>query len=171
MTNRSNKASPKHLALLLWGALGLLVIAVLAMLIYQAWPMLYPVGVARAPLNSGCDLVSGPCSVNFDEGGQVTLSVEPRGIPLVKPLRLMVTVQGLEPDGVEVDFAGVDMNMGYNRVRLEPDGTGRYAGQGILPVCVRDRMAWEAKVLLGTRAGYLVAPFRFETFRLGRPGS
>jgi len=156
---------------LLWLGLAVLFAGILAALVYRVWPMLYPEAVERAPLNPDCDLRAGPCSVAFEDGSEVALSIEPRAIPLVKPLRLTVTLRGLEPDGVEIDFAGVDMNMGYNRIRLEPDGEGDYVGQGILPVCVRDRMAWEAQVLLATDAGYLVAPFRFDTYRLGRPGS
>jgi hypothetical protein len=143
----------------------------LAVLLYHAWPVLYPEGIARAPLNPDCELRKGACTVVFGDGGEVTLSIEPRTIPLVEPLRLTVTLSGLEPKGVEVDFSGVDMNMGYNRVRLEAQGDGRYAGRGILPVCVRARMTWEAKVLLAVDGGYLIAPFRFDTYRLGRAGS
>jgi hypothetical protein len=33
----------------------------------------------------------------------------------------------------------------------------------MLPVCVRDRMTWEARVLLTTPRGLIDAPFRFTT--------
>jgi hypothetical protein len=64
---------------------------------------------------------------------------------------------------VQVDFVGVDMDMGYNRPSLTEAGPGIYRGEGMLPICVRDRMAWEARLLIGTPAGLLAAPFRFET--------
>jgi hypothetical protein len=157
-------------ARLLWLGVVVLSAGILGVLVYRAWPLLYPDELARAPLSPACDLHSVSCSVAFEDGSRVTLSIEPRPIPLVKPLRLTVTLEGLDPEGVEIDFAGLNMNMGYNRVRLQAVDKGSYAGQGMLPVCVRDHMAWEAKVLLATPAGYLVAPFRFDTYRLGRPG-
>lgn len=161
----------RNLKPLMWGVSGLMLAASLAFLVYRAWPTLFPEGVARAPLNPDCDLHLGACSVEFEDGAKVTLSIEPRPIPLVKPLTLDVTVRGLKPRTVEIDFAGMNMNMGYNRVRLEQGGTGHYFGQGILPVCVRNHMAWEVKVLILTDAGYLVAPFRFDTYRQGGPDS
>jgi hypothetical protein len=38
----------------------------------------------------------------------------------------------------------------------------------MLPVCVRDRMTWEARVLLQFPQRLLAAPFRFETLRPGQ---
>jgi hypothetical protein len=150
---------------LLWAVLGTLPIAVAAVLLYQAWPMLYPEVAARAPLNIGCDPGTGPCAVVFEGGGEVTLDIRPQGIPVVEPLQLKVTINGIESDGVELEFAGVDMNMGFNRVSLERAAPGHFVGKGVLPVCVRNRMTWEARVLLHTSAGNLVAPFRFDTYR------
>jgi hypothetical protein len=152
----------------LWVVLALLLAAVVGVVVYKAWPLLYPQGIALAPLDPGCRLSQGPCTATFAEGGTVTLAIAPPGIPVVAPLTLRVDLAGLQALGVEVDFAGVDMNMGYNRVGLEPAGEGRYQGKGMLPVCVRDRMTWEAKVLVQTRAGLMVAPFRFETSRSGQ---
>ena len=151
------------------GVLGVIALGLAAALAYLEWPRLYPPVVARAPLDPGCDLRAGPCRVAFDQGGEVTLSIEPRDIPLVKPLRLRVGLQGLVPDGVEIDFSGLSMNMGFNRVPLAEAGPGSYVGQAMLPVCVRNRMDWEARVLLRTPAGYLEAPFRFDTYRIAPP--
>jgi hypothetical protein len=153
---------------LLWALLGLLLTAVVAVLLYRAWPLLYPEVIAQAPLSRDCDLRSGPCRVSFDQGGAVVLDIRPRGIPLVSPLRLEVELVGIEPRGVEIDFAGVDMNMGFNRVTLGRSESGRYRGEGMLPVCVRDRMVWEARVMLNTSQGVMVAPFRFDTYRSSR---
>lgn len=146
------------IAVLLAGAVG-------SAAVYKAWPLLHPDTVARAPLNLGCDLRAGPCSVAFPGGGQVQLSIEPREIPVMRPLRLSVELAGIEADQIEVDFSGVDMNMGYNRVRLVPLGNSRFGGEAILPVCVRERMTWEALVLVEAPAGLIGAPFRFDTVR------
>ena len=91
--------------------------------------------------------------------------LSPTTLPLLEPLAIDVRLDGLRTFGVEVDFAGVDMNMGHNRPSLRQEGEGRYVGTAILPVCVRYRMDWEARVLVRTRDGLVAAPFRFATFK------
>jgi hypothetical protein len=39
----------------------------------------------------------------------------------------------------------------------------------MLPVCVRDVMSWEAKILIRTQEGLTAAPFRFDTYRSRKP--
>jgi len=151
----------------LWMLVGLLLLAVMAVAAYRIWPLLNPEVSETAPLSSDCDLRAGPCSATFANGGKVSFAIKPRDIPVVKPLQLEVTLEGLEAQGVEVDFQGTDMNMGYNRAKLEPDGTGRFVGNGMLPVCVRYAMEWEARVLLHIDRGLLAAPFRFITVTPG----
>jgi hypothetical protein len=87
------------------------------------------------------------------------------GIPPLKPLTLIVQTRDLAVNAVAIDFSGTDMDMGYNRSSLSPDGAGRFRGEGMLPVCVSPRMDWEAQVLLTTPNGLLAAPFRFDTQR------
>lgn len=165
----------------LWALAGLLALAVVAVVVVKAWPLLYPPVSERAPLNSDCDLRAGACSVRFASGGTVSLDVTPRGIPAVQPLQIEVESNGLpSPQRVEIDFVGVAMDMGFNRSTLErADGTdgsdrngapgrvARWRGRAMLPVCVRERMTWEARVLLHDREGVRVAPFRFDSVRPG----
>jgi hypothetical protein len=149
----------------LWlGAAGVFA-AVAAGAFYVAWPLLNPAIVASAPLDPACDLRAGPCSATLPDGAKVRFTLTPRTIPLLEPLTIDVRVDGLRALGVQVDFAGVDMNMGYNRPSLTAEGEGHYVGQTVLPVCVRYRMDWEAKVLVRTPEGMMAAPFRFSTFR------
>jgi len=121
--------------------------------------------VATAPLDAHCDLQAGPCESRFPGGGRVLFSISPQPIVGLKPLQLKVRAEGLSPQAVEVDFRGLGMNMGFNRPRLQKDSAGEYSGTGILSVCILDRMAWEATVLVSTRDGVYAAPFRFETIR------
>lgn len=139
--------------------------AVAAIVAITVAHLLYPHPIQLATLDTGCDLGTGPCTAHFPNGGSVTLDLEPRGIPPLTKLRLAVFTQGIDATSVQIDFAGADMNMGYNRPTLAGVGPGRYRGEGMLPICVRDRMAWEARVLLETSEGLLAAPFRFETTR------
>jgi hypothetical protein len=154
---------------ILWWLVGLLLISVAAAALYKVMPLLDPPLAAVAPLDPACDLRSAPCVSALPGGGQVELEVQPRRIPVVRPLRLTVRVRGLEARRVEVDFTGVDMNMGYNRPELRRVEHGHFAGTAMLPVCVRARMTWEARVLLHTADGLLAAPFRFDTFQPGVP--
>lgn len=147
-----------------WAALGLLVAAAAGGLAYQAWPILFPSVTAAAPLDPDCDLRTGPCSGRLPGGGTVRFGIEPKAIPVLKPLTLTVRLEGVEARGVEVDFAGTDMNMGYNRVALRGVAPGLWRGEGMLPICVRDVMSWEAKVLLDTADGRMAAPFRFDAY-------
>ncbi len=155
--------------MLLWGVAATLVIAIVAVVLIKAWPLLNPQVSERAPLSPECDLLSQACSVRFATGAEVELDVQPRGIPAVQPLELRVNLEGLPlPQRVEVDFIGVDMAMGFNRTALRLDAeSGTWSGQGMLPVCVRDRMTWEARVLLHYPDQLLAAPFRFVGLRPG----
>jgi hypothetical protein len=151
--------------------LGVIVVALIGVTFYRTLPLLYPDVAERAPFDPLCNLRADPCIARFPSGGEVRFAIAPRDIPALRPLSLEVEILGLDAAGVEVDFAGADMNMGYNRVRLEAASPGRYRGEGILPICVRRRMTWEAKVMILTARGYLVAPFRFDTLRPSQPDS
>lgn len=149
----------------LWLAGGGLFAAMAAGALYVAWPLLNPAVVATAPLDPQCDLRQGPCTAVLPDGGRVRLGLAPSTLPLLEPLAIEVRLDGLRAFAVEVDFAGVDMNMGYNRPRLAAEGEGRYVGNTVLPVCVRQRMDWEARVLVRTPDGLMAAPFRFSTYK------
>jgi hypothetical protein len=153
----------------LWSLIGLLLLAVCGVALYRVWPMLHPDVSYQVAADPACDLRSGPCISPFGEGGSVSFSIEPKAIPLVKPLELRVAVLGVDASHIEVDFSGVDMDMGFNRVKLEPAGEGVFTAKGILPVCVRDAMEWEAKVLISSEEGLSSVAYRFITVRPGLP--
>ena len=88
----------------------------------------------------------------------------PDGIPVAQPLVLTVALEGLVADAVEVDFQGVDMNMGYNRVRLARAPDGRFSGEAMLPACIRGAMSWQATITLDMDDGPWEAAFFFDTF-------
>ncbi|MCW8907985.1 MAG: hypothetical protein OQL28_12110 [Sedimenticola sp.] len=157
----------------LWWIAGALFVLLAAAAAYKAMPLLNPELQAVAPLDSKCDLRAGPCTSALPGGGSVTFAIRTEGIPLVKPLDLEVRLAGMDASSVEVDFVGIGMNMGYNRPRLEAQGDGVYSGTGMLPVCVRAAMEWEARVLVKSERGLLAAPFRFITVKDGAvlPGS
>lgn len=159
--------SGNRLTAALWLVAGLLALAVAAVALTRL-PALSDLPTAeRAPLEPGCDPRAGPCTVRFAGGGSVTLDITPRGIPSVTPLAVRARLAGLPtPRLVEIDFVGVDMDMGFNRAPLTPAGADAWQGKAMLPVCVRARMTWEARVLIHLPSGLLLAPFRFDTERI-----
>lgn len=153
----------------LWIVVGLLFLALIGVAIYKFQPLLNPELAAVASVDPKCDLRAGPCVGKFPDGTEVSFGIEPRSIPLVKPLQLKAEVNGASAQGVEVDFVGLNMEMGFNRSRLKADGNGRFSGTGVLPVCIMTVMQWEARVLVKTERGLIAAPFRFNTTRAGYP--
>ncbi len=123
-------------------------------------PLLLPKADVKAPPLPGCDLQRQACAAILPDGGRIELSITPRPIPILAPLRLEVTVSGLKADKVEVDFAGETMNMGYNRTELATAGEGRHAGETSLPVCVSGGMTWVATVLVESRRQRIAVPYR-----------
>ena len=147
----------------LWTIVALLTLVLLLSVSYKLKDMLKPGIAAKAELNASCDLRKGACTSSLPGGGEVMFSIVPNNIPILRPLQLDVKVEGVEVSKAEVDFTGIGMDMGYNRPKLEAVSKGQFLGKAILPVCVRSRMDWEAKVLLQTDHGLIMAPFRFYT--------
>lgn len=147
----------------LWTIVALLALVLLLSVSYKLKDMLKPGIAAKAELDDSCDLRKGSCISSLPGGGTVTFSIAPKTIPILRPLKLDVKVEGVDVSRVEVDFTGIGMDMGYNRPELKPVTRDEFMGKAILPVCVRSRMDWEAKVLLQTPRGLISAPFHFYT--------
>jgi hypothetical protein len=153
----------------LWSLFGLLLLAVCLVAVFRVWPVLFPKANVTLPIDPTCDLRSGTCTTTIDETSSVSFAIEPREIPVMKPLQLRVSLRQLAAQRVEVHFNGVDMNMGFNRVQLSKAGENLFEGKGVLPVCVRDAMEWQADVLITTDKGLISVPYRFITVRSGMP--
>jgi hypothetical protein len=147
----------------LWSIIGLLAAALAITAAVKLSPLLNPTQKISLPLNTTCDLQQGPCTTPLPGGGRLELSLEPRPIPVLKPLKLLVRATGFKAGSVEVDFAGVDMKMAFNRPRLKLGKDGLFTGEATLPVCVRDKMSWQATVLVESDGKRIAVPFRFET--------
>ena len=161
MTN-SNDIRSKRDSSQVWLYITLAILAIpLAVSVYLSWKERDT--EATAPLDPACDLQRGPCHSVFPNGAKVTLSIEPRPIQAIKPLQIRVQTEGINAQSVQVDFRGVDMNMGYNRPQLNEVAPGQYTGSWVLASCGLERMVWEATVLLDTAEKTMAAPFRLET--------
>ena len=149
----------------LWTIVALLTLVLLLVVSYKLKDMLKPSISATADLDKSCDLRKGACTSKLPDGGTVRFSITPNDIPILRPLKFEVSVDGVAVSNVEVDLTGMDMDMGYNRPKLKAQGNNQFLGKAIIPVCVRAKMDWEAKVLLQTDRGLIMAPFQFYTLK------
>ncbi|MCK5919209.1 MAG: hypothetical protein KAG34_12340 [Cocleimonas sp.] len=149
----------------LWTIVAILGFALLLVIGYKLKASMTPSITATATLDKSCDLRKDKCTTLLPSGGKVSLSITPKTIPILRPLVLNVIVDGIAVSKVEVDFIGIDMDMGYNRSTLEKIETEHFKGKAVIPVCVRSKMEWEARVLLHTNNGLIMAPFRFYTIK------
>lgn len=124
-------------------------------------PLLLPKTDATGVAQADCDLQRQACPATLPDGSRLQLSITPRPITFLQPLRVEVALGGAEARKVEVDFAGESMNMGYNRGQLAAAGSGIYAGEASLPVCVSGSMTWVATVLIETDRQRIAVPYRF----------
>lgn len=147
----------------LWTVIAVLVLAILLAVSYKLKDFLKPDIMETVALDDSCDLRSSVCTSALPDGGKVGFSINPNTIPILRPLKLQVKTEGVDVSSVEVDFIGIGMEMGYNRPKLEAKDKSQFSGKAILPVCVRSKMDWEARVLLKTKKGVIMVPFRFFT--------
>lgn len=124
-------------------------------------PLLLPKADLTANVEPGCDLQRRACPASLPGGGRIELSITPRPIAFLQPLRIEVTTERIEAASVTVDFAGESMNMGYNRSELKAVAPGRHTGEASLPVCVTGAMTWIATVIIETDRQRIAVPYRF----------
>ncbi len=119
--------------------------------------------IAQIEPDNSCDLQVMACTLAIPGGGEVTLNIQPRPIPLVQKFNIDVQLNHMEAEAVSIDFKGTTMNMGPNNVKLQAQTAVHYSGQGMLPVCIRNSMEWQADVYIQTHEGIYIAPFIFVT--------
>ena len=140
----------------------ILALAIIAVVGYKFSPLLLPKADLTVEPAAGCDLHQQACHADIPGGGRIELSLAPHPIPVVKPLQVNATLTGITANTVEIDFAGVVMNMGFNRKTLVASGDGRYTADAMLPVCITGRMAWRATLVVETDKQRIAVPFLFE---------
>lgn len=159
------KISKENTSEYLWTIVAVLGFVVILIFGYKIKASLSPQITATAERNASCDLRQGKCLSELPYGGTVSLLITPNTLPLLHPLSLTVEVAGVNVSTIEVDFIGIGMDMGYNRSKLDKVDAHHFKGKAVIPVCVRSKMEWEARVLLQTKKGVIMAPFRFYTLK------
>ncbi len=146
---------------LLTDLIGGLLIALIVVVGYKLSPMLLPKADVTVMPDPGCSLHRGACKASLQDGGSIELSSSVQPIPMVKPFKVQVLLQGIAAQRVAVDFAGIGMSMGLNRPELVSQGNGRYVAEVSLPVCITGEMDWQATVLVDTATASIAVPYRF----------
>ena len=143
--------------------IGILLIALVVVVGYKYSPLLLPKADVVVQPDPACDLQRQACRVQLPAGGSVELAMGTRPVPMVKPFVVEVKAAGFSPQRVEVDFAGIDMNMGLNRPELVARGDGLFSGEATLPVCITGAMDWQATVLIENGSERIAIPYRFSS--------
>jgi hypothetical protein len=98
-----------------------------------------------------CDVHKGPCSATL-AGTEVTLDVAPKPVKAMKDLTFTVTfTDGKAVANPYIDLGMVGMNMGRNRVVLEPTGESVFRGYGVIVRCPSGRRTWRAELIVPER--------------------
>jgi zona occludens toxin (predicted ATPase) len=147
----------------LWTSGAILIFIVLLLVGYRLKDSISSSPSAIAPVNPSCDLHQGKCTTLLANGASVSLLLTPQTIRVLHPLSLNVVTDAINVSTINVDFRGIDMDMGYNRLTLSQEKKGSFVGETILPACIQAEMKWEARVLLNTKKGVIMVPFQFST--------
>jgi hypothetical protein len=146
----------------------MLIVGLVGVVGYKLSPLLSSTTDIRIAPPATCNLHRATCVVEI-EGGRLELSLSPKPVPLIRPITIEVRTVGLAIRRIDADFTGLDMNMGYNRPQLLPIDASLPAGEALfrsetnLPVCITDSMNWELSLLVETKTGSFLIPFRFTT--------
>ena len=105
------------------------------------------------PTNTHCNLHQQSCSIEKGDA-QVTLNISPQPVPIARPLAIGVQLHKIKDvEKVELDIAGVNMYMGFNRISLEQTSPTIYEGTSMLAFCTTKDMSWQVSVLIHLKNG------------------
>ena len=154
--------SPRFFKFLAVEILAVVLIAAYVMIdakdVYQWW-----VGETNfVSADPACDLHKSACEVTLSDGSLLRLDIEPKSIPLMKPLHFKVTIPSDLPT-IEIKLFATNMNMGFHSFKLYAKQNGLYEGEGMLPTCIVGNMIWQANLIVNTSSKSVGATFYFQT--------
>ncbi|MCG5500999.1 hypothetical protein [Ectothiorhodospira lacustris] len=105
-----------------------------------------------APVDPATTVIQAPAGCELDARGCLMpvngVEIRVRGPERIPPLeRFALRLEGstsLEP--LEVSYIMTGMDMGLHRFEFEPEGSGHWLAESVLPVCMSGRMDWLARV-------------------------
>lgn len=113
--------------------------------------------------NKNCDIGKTACKEILNDG-EIEVKLGPLPVTTEKDLGVDVKSTSTDWTPTEVDFEGINLNMGLIRPVLRRSAESIYKGTFYLPVCELPTMQWRARVLMKSREGAQAAVlFYFET--------
>ena len=113
--------------------------------------------------DKNCDLQEEACSVTLEDGSDITLSINPRPIPLMKPIELSVKTKGINLDSLKLKVYATNMNMGLIEKSLGKTAKNSYEGRITLPTCIVGNMIWNVNIIANKPTKSIGATFEFKT--------
>jgi len=110
-----------------------------------------------------CDLQQTSCFFSY-EGKQREIKILERPVLVNTKHTIQLTIPDTEVEEVWIDFKGVEIDMGYNRLKLKSKGT-IFEGKLYLPSCTLEVMTWKAMVILKNGDKMLGHVYKFKTVK------
>jgi len=110
-----------------------------------------------------CNLHKGSCKIIVQDGTQFILSIEPKEIPLMKPLRFFIKSNKDNLQNLTLNIYAIDMFLGEFYLPFKNLGNGNYEASGTLPACPVSNMKWNADIKIEKPMEDIGARFQFET--------
>ena len=109
-----------------------------------------------------CELNSASCSTKLFTQSSISFAVEPHPINAVSPLTFTLETTHLTLNQAILYLSSLEMNLGRYRLKFTSRGENQYIATGHLPVCIRNKLQWQAEVWLETKyKGLIKVPYRF----------
>lgn len=110
-----------------------------------------------------CDLHKTSCTIKIQDGTSFELSVEPKTIPLMKPLKFSIKSNNPDLKDLYVNIYATNMFMGDYKLPLKNLGDGNYESIATLPTCPVGDMQWNADIRVEKIDKTIGARFQFKT--------
>ncbi len=103
-------------------------------------------------MQSDCPLREKTCEVAVPGYGRLSLTVSPVGFKALSVMQIQLDLPQFSPSvsSAEMQFEGLNMDMGYNRVVLDAstDVAGQFSARAMLPACTAEKMFWRFHLFL-----------------------
>lgn len=110
-----------------------------------------------------CDLRKSACSVEIQDGTDISFEILQKSIPLMKPLTFQVKSSNHNLKNLYIKLYATNMLMGEYKLPFVNKGNGVYEAIGTLPTCPVGFMKWNADIQVEKLSQVIGARFKFET--------
>jgi hypothetical protein len=112
-----------------------------------------------------CNLHTSSCSVTLQDGTSFQLTIEPKTIPLMEPLKFVIKSNNPNLKRLKLNIYATNMFMGDFNLPLKNLGNGTYEATSTLPTCQVGNMKWNADIRIEKFHKTIGARFQFKTDR------